>query len=64
MKSLAVGRAKGTFQSVEGTLDFSPQPNRVYRVMGRLSPAQSEIRIEQAESKRIVNSKVVVKSTP
>jgi hypothetical protein len=57
-------RAKGTFQSVEGVLDFSPQPNTVYRVAGRLSPAQSEIWIEEAESKRVVTSKVVVKATP
>jgi hypothetical protein len=57
-------RARGTFQSVEGVLDFSPQPNIVYRVSGKLSAAQSEIWIEEAESKRVVTSKVVVKTTP
>lgn len=57
-------RAKGTFQSIEGTLDFSPQPNVVYRVAGTLSTSQCEIWIEEAESKRVVTSKVVVKTTP
>jgi hypothetical protein len=57
-------RAKGTFQSIEGVVDFSPQANIVYRVAGKLSAAQSEIWIEEAESKRIVTSKVVVKATP
>jgi hypothetical protein len=57
-------RARGTFQSVEGVVDFSPQPNIVYRVTGKLSAAHSEIWIEEAESKRIVTSKVVVKATP
>ena len=57
-------RARGTFQSVEGVVDFSPQPNMVYRGAGKLSAAQSEIWIEEAESRRVVSVKVTVKATP
>jgi hypothetical protein len=40
----------GTFFSVEGSVDFSPQENRKYRVKGELKKEKSSVWIEDAET--------------
>ena len=52
------GRAKGTFQELQGTLTFRPKPGGVYRVAGVLSAHGSEIWIEESESKVRVSGSV------
>lgn len=40
----------GTFFSVEGTIDFTPQPGAVYVVKGELSKEKSSVWLEDASS--------------
>ncbi|MGQ0711712.1 MAG: hypothetical protein ACT4NV_18410 [Rhodoferax sp.] len=40
----------GTFFSVEGVVEFTPQPNGVYVVKGELSKAKSSVWIEDAQT--------------
>lgn len=46
-----VGRARGTFQEIEGKLTFTPKAGISYRVAGTLSPSGSEIWIEESETR-------------
>jgi len=51
----------GTFFSVEGVVDFSPQPNGKYIVKGELKKEGSSVWIEDADTQRPVTEKVVKK---
>lgn len=48
----------GTFFSVEGTVDFTPQAGRQYLVKGDLKKAASKVWIEDAETAKPVTSVV------
>ncbi len=48
----------GTFFSVEGTVEFTPQHNGVYVVKGELSKAKSSVWIEDAQTGQRVSSSV------
>jgi hypothetical protein len=50
-------RIAGTFYSVEGVVDFSPQPDHVYKVMGQLQKEQSCVWIVDSEES-VVTDKV------
>ncbi|MEO7886765.1 MAG: hypothetical protein ABI893_07295 [Polaromonas sp.] len=51
----------GTFFSVEGVVDFTPQPNGKYVVKGELKKESSSVWIEDAETQLPVTEKVVKK---
>lgn len=51
----------GTFFSVEGTVDFNPQPNGSYVVKGELKNEGSAVWIEDANTNQPVTEKVVKK---
>ena len=51
----------GTFFSVEGTVDFNPQPNGSYVVKGELKKEGSAVWIEDANTNQPVTEKVVKK---
>ena len=51
----------GTFYSVEGVVDFSPQPDKVYAVRGELKPEGSAVWIEDVETNQRVTEKIVSK---
>ena len=55
-----VKAARGRHQSVRGTLQFTPEPNIVYRVAGRLSPTVSYVWIEEFESGKVVTEKLAI----
>lgn len=57
-------RAKGTFQQIDGILDFTPVPNTVYRVAGKLAAAQSEIWIEEWQTRKVVTQTLRSKPSP
>ena len=46
----------GTFFDVEGTVDFTPTPNTVYVVKGKLAQQQSSVWIEEATSGKPVST--------
>lgn len=46
----------GTFFDVEGTVDFTPTPNTVYVVKGKLAKQQSSVWIEEATSGKPVSA--------
>lgn len=46
----------GTFFSVDGSVDFSPQENRKYRVKGELKKEKSSVWIEDADTGKPVTS--------
>ncbi|WP_230182408.1 hypothetical protein [Aquabacterium sp. CECT 9606] len=54
-------RAVGTFHEVEGTVDFTPEPNGNYMVVGTLSKESSSVWIEDANSHQPVTEKVASK---
>ncbi len=51
-------RARGTFFEVEGVVDFTPQADKRYRVVGTLSKADSAVWIEDEASHEPVTAKV------
>jgi hypothetical protein len=51
-------RLMGTFQSVDGEVDFEPVETGVYRVTGSLSPEQSCVWVEEGWSRAAVTEKV------
>lgn len=51
-------RAMGTFFEVEGVVDFSPQADKRYRVVGTLSKADSAVWIEDEVTRQPVTAKV------
>lgn len=52
-------RAMGTFFEVEGEVDFAPQADKRYRVVGTLSKADSAVWIEDEATHQPVTAKVV-----
>jgi hypothetical protein len=54
-------RAAGTFFSVSGEIEFSPEPDGQYVVKGELKKEGSSVWIEDANSGRVVGEKVVEK---
>lgn len=53
-------RAMGTFFEVEGVVDFAPQADKRYRVVGTLSKGDSAVWIEDEVTRQPVTSKVSV----
>jgi hypothetical protein len=53
-------RAMGTFFEVEGVVDFAPQADKRYRVVGTLSKSDSAVWIEDEVTRQPVTSKVSV----
>jgi hypothetical protein len=51
----------GTFFSVDGVVDFSPQPNGKYVVKGELKKDASSVWIEDANTQQPVTEKIVKK---
>lgn len=51
-------RAMGTFFEVEGVVDFAPQADKRYRVVGTLSKADSAVWIEDEVTRQPVTAKV------
>ena len=51
-------RAMGTFFEVEGVVDFTPQADKRYRVVGTLSKADSAVWIEDEANHQPVTAKV------
>lgn len=51
-------RAMGTFFEVEGVVDFTPQADKRYRVVGTLSKSDSSVWIEDELTRQPVTSKV------
>ncbi len=56
-----VSRSMGTFFEVEGLVDFKPEPNAKYVVVGVLSKNASSVWIENAETHQPVTKKVIGK---
>ena len=54
-----ISQAAGTFYSVEGTVEFSPQPGGQYLVKGELGKEASSVWIEDAYTGQLVTEKVV-----
>ena len=54
-------RLSGTFQRIEGEVDFEPQPGMVYRVNGELFPQSSSVWIEEFDTGKVVSERVVSK---
>lgn len=52
-------RAMGTFFEVEGEVDFAPQADKRYRVVGTLSKADSAVWIEDEATHQPVTAKVL-----
>ncbi len=53
-------RAMGTFFEVEGEVDFAPQADKRYRVVGTLSKSDSAIWIEDEVTRQPVTAKISV----
>ena len=53
-----VRSANGRNQSVDGTVSFTPAPDHVYRVNGRLSPGDSAVWIEDFQTGEVVSDSV------
>jgi len=53
-----VGRAAGSFLSVEGTVEFTPEPDGLYVVKGELRKGGSSVWIEDLNTNQIVSKKV------
>lgn len=51
-------RAMGTFFEVEGVVDFTPAPDKRYRVVGTLSKQESVVWVEDEATKEPVTPKV------
>lgn len=51
-------RAMGTFFEVEGVVDFTPQADKRYRVVGTLAKADSAVWIEDEATRQPVTAKV------
>lgn len=51
-------RATGTFFEVEGVVDFTPQADKRYRVVGTLSKTDSAVWIEDEATHQAVTAKV------
>ena len=51
-------RAMGTFFEVEGVVDFAPQADKRYRVVGTLSKSDSAVWIEDEVTRQPVTAKV------
>lgn len=54
-----VSRAAGTFFSVEGVVEFIPEPGNSYVVAGELKKEGSSVWIEEASTKRVVTNKIL-----
>jgi hypothetical protein len=54
-------RAIGEFFSVEGEVEFSPQPGKEYRVVGVLTKERAEVWIQDDETKLPVTKKITAK---
>lgn len=53
-----LSRARGTFFEVEGVVDFNPQPDGQYKVVGALSKTDSTVWIEDESTHQPVTEKV------
>lgn len=51
-------RATGNFKSVEGVIDFTPEPDGLYVVKGELGKDASSVWIEDLNTNRVVSKKV------
>jgi hypothetical protein len=52
-------RAAGTFHSVEGVVQFTPEAGRRYYINGKLSSAESAVWVEDREAKQPVPGTVI-----
>lgn len=55
-------RLAGTFQRVQGEVEFSPVEDGVYRVTGTLDPKQSCVWVEEERSQAVVTERVCTKA--
>jgi hypothetical protein len=54
-------RAAGTFQSVDGVVEFTPEDAKRYEMKGELSKERSCVWIEEASSSAVVSGKICSK---
>jgi hypothetical protein len=54
-------RIAGTFFEVEGVVDFNPEPDKTYTVVGALAKGDSSVWIEDAKTHQPVTEKLIGK---